>query len=405
MRGHWATPVAAGLLAALLRIGAATGGEPARPPKPAEFANVFSFGYGGDKMPKDDARFAALLAKIKAAGFNTVHCVYTEQRLALCRKHGVKMMADLLAADAGHHVYKTVETAKALCQRLRGNPDLWGYNIWNDNFGKTGPGRLRDLRNVRTWDPTHPAYCGTYRTHGMRHLVTADVFGYYDFHWKRGPEAHFPHLMAYRAWARERDAWFYRWVWTDSGIPGKGNVNRGLYTVNTSIACGLKGVLWFLGSSLMNAETLEWNTTGADIAKVNRQVMPLATEIPTLGNPLAVYSTPITRTLKDRDLPDGKQEMMPPGLEKHAFPAEFWIKPESGEFVMGLFSDGAGRDAVFIANHNTYAAQDVTLRFSQRVKATVFNRQTGRWQPLPVRAGTIRFPLSPGGGELMRLEK
>ncbi|KPK41761.1 MAG: hypothetical protein AMK72_14940 [Planctomycetes bacterium SM23_25] len=184
------------LALAMCLIGAAAGGEPARPPKPAEFANVFSFGYGSDEMPKDDARFDALLARIKAAGFNTIHCTYTGNRLALCRKHGVKMMVDLLAADTGHHVYKTVEIAKALCESLRGNPDLWGYNIWNDEFGKTGLGRLRDLANVRTWDPTHPAYCGTYRTHGMGHLTSADVFGYYDFHWRRGPEAHFPHLMA-----------------------------------------------------------------------------------------------------------------------------------------------------------------------------------------------------------------
>lgn len=159
-------PVAAILLAV---AGAATGGEPQRPPRPAEFANVFSFGYGGDKMPKDDGKFAALLAKIKAAGFNTIHCVYTEDRLALCKTYGVKMMADLLTADAGHHVYKTVETAKALCQRLRGNPNLWGYNIWNDNFGKTGPGRLRDLGTSARGTPpirptaarTAPTGCGT----------------------------------------------------------------------------------------------------------------------------------------------------------------------------------------------------------------------------------------------------
>ena len=405
MRNRFATMVMVFLALAMCLIGAAAGGEPARPPKPAEFANVFSFGYGSDEMPKDDARFDALLARIKAAGFNTIHCTYTGNRLALCRKHGVKMMVDLLAADTGHHVYKTVEIAKALCESLRGNPDLWGYNIWNDEFGKTGLGRLRDLANVRTWDPTHPAYCGTYRTHGMGHLTSADVFGYYDFHWRRGPEAHFPHLMAYWKWARERDAWFYRWVWTESGIPGQGNVNRGLYTVNTSIACGLKGVLWFLGSSLMNPETFEWNTTGGDIAKVNREIMPLAVEIPRLGNPLAIYSTPITRTLKDRDLPDGKQEMMPPGLEGHAFPADFWIRPESGEFVMGLFKDAGGRDAVFIANHNTYAGQDVALAFSVPVKASAFSRQMGRWQPLTVRKNSLGLPLGPAGGELLRLEK
>ncbi len=65
----------------------------------------------------------------------------------------------------------------------------------------------------------------------------------------------------------------------------------------------------------------------------------------------------------------------------------------------------AGFNAVFIANHNTYAAQDVTLTFSHRIKATAFNRKTGRWQPLTVRRNAIRFPLAPAAGELLRLEK
>ena len=67
--------------------------------------------------------------------------------------------------------------------------------------------RRRDVNSVRQWDATHPAYAGTYRTEGMRHLDNADVLGWYDFHWKRGLDQHFPHLLAYRGWARERDAW------------------------------------------------------------------------------------------------------------------------------------------------------------------------------------------------------
>ena len=111
-----------------------------RCPKPAEFALVFSYGYAADKMPAEDERFEDLLKKIKDAAFNVIHCPYTEKRLALCQKHDVKMMVDLFVED--HHVYKNPKGAQALCEKLQKNPDVWGYNIWNDPFGKSADGQI-----------------------------------------------------------------------------------------------------------------------------------------------------------------------------------------------------------------------------------------------------------------------
>jgi len=374
-----------------------------RCPKPTEFANVFSFGYGGDVMPKDDAKFEELLSKIKQAGFNTIHCTYTPRRVELCSKHGVKMMIDLLAAAENQHVYKTPAEAEALCKKLRGNRNVWGYNIWNESFGKMGAGRKRDILNVRKWDPTHPAYAGTYRNYGMQYIVCSDVFGYYDYHWKRGTHYNFPHLLAYSAAARKSNSDFYRWVSTTSGRAGLGNYNRSLYTANTSIACGLKGILWFLGTSMMNQGTLEWTTIGGDIIKVNKQIMPLSQEIMKIGNPTAVYSTPITRDPNNRDLPEAKEKkIMPPGLENSAFPADFWIKPLSGEFVMGVFKDDKGRDAIFVANHNAYAEQNVKLKLAKSVKVSMFSRKEGKWQPVAAAGGIVSLKLDQAGGELLR---
>jgi hypothetical protein len=121
--------------------------EKQRCPKPAEFAIVFSLGYAGDHLPQDDAAFEQLLKRIMEGGFNTVHCTYTAKRLELCHKVGVKMMVDLLAEQ--HHVYKSADKARAVCEALRNQPDVWGYNIWNDNFGKSGEGRRRDVNAVR----------------------------------------------------------------------------------------------------------------------------------------------------------------------------------------------------------------------------------------------------------------
>lgn len=373
--------------------------EKQRCPKPAEFALIFSFGYAGDHMPADDAKFDELLTKIKAADFNIIHCTYTEKRLALCKKHGIKMMIDLLA-DA--HVYKTPEKAQALCEKLRGNADVWGYNIWNDPFGKSVEGRKRDINNVRMWDPTHPAFCGTYRAVGMSKLTNPDVFGYYDFHWKRGTGQHLPHLLSYSNWAKERDAWYYTWLSATSGIAGKGNFNRSLYSANTGIACGLKGFFWFLADDLMNKKTLEWTEAGRDIIKVHREIAPLRKEIVKLSHPSAIFTTAITKTLNNDAVPDTKKEVYPPGMENRAVPKDFWLQPASGEFLFGVFTDDARRDCVFLANNNAYVEQNASLKLSRKSRSEIFNRKDARWQPIELRDGALTLTLNPGGGELLR---
>jgi hypothetical protein len=371
-----------------------------RCPRPAEVALVFSFGYGSDRMPADDRDFERLLQTIKDGGFNAVHCTYTESRLALCKKHGVKMMIDLLAEP---HVYKNPDKAKALCTALRGNADVWGYNVWNDNFGKSAAGRQRDIDNVRAWDATHPAYCGTYRTQGMSGLPEPDMMGYYDFHWKRGLGRHFPHLLAYWNWSRQKDACFCAWLSATSGQPGEGNFRRNLYSANTSLAFGLKGVLWFLGTDIMDARTLRWTARGQDIIKVNKELRPLARELGRLGVPSAVYSTPVSRSPNNEALPGAAA--LPAGLGGHEFPKDFWVRPGGGEFLLGVFEDGKGRTALFVANHNAYVGQEVVLEVGSAKAVRLFDRAAGTWRGLEVRQGRVRLSVAAGGGELLHVEK
>lgn len=375
--------------------------EKQRCPKPKRFALVFSNGYAGDQLPKENARYDELLDKLKQAGFNVVQGTYSEKRLELCKKHGIQLMVDLLAAE--HHVYKSPDQAKAVCEKLKNEPGIWGYNIWNDPVRKTGEGRRRDVNSVRAWDPTHPAYSGTYRTEGMNHLANADLIGYYDFHWKRGLGQHFPHLLSFSTWARERDAWYYSWLSVTSGLPGKGNFNRCLWSANTGIACGLKGILWFLGTEMMDPKTLEWTEIGRDVIKVQKEIAPLAEELAKLGNPTDVWSTPITKTADNEGLPDGK-EMMPAGLEKRGFSKEAWLQPSKGEFVAGIFIVEKQR-FVFAANHNAYAEQAVALKLAQPVRVSLFDRKANAWRPLEVKDGAVGFTLQPAGGELLRFEE
>jgi len=370
--------------------------------RPRQFMILFSFGYGGDDLlPNDRATFEELAKKVQAANYTAVMGTYEDWKVEICRRHGLKFVVNLLTDE--HHVYKNAEGAKALCERLRGDETVWGYHLFSDMNYKTAGGRNRDVDNVHRWDPTHPTFVGSYKLSGNNRLTDPDVHAYYDFHWQRGPEMNFPHLLAAWKISREKDACFYRWMRVSSGLPGKGNPNRCLYTVNTSIACGLKGVFWFIGQEMMDRDTWDWNQYGRDIARVNARIRPLGPELMKLGNPLAVYSTETTKTLKDREKAETDPPIPPP---LQGVPADHWFRVDSGEVVIGTFKDDQGRDAVFLANHNAYAPQSVVLRLEGPVESvSLFDRKSDRWEMLEVVAGRVRFHLEPAGGELLRVTR
>ena len=287
----------------------------------------------GDAMPKDGAKFEELLKKIKEHGFNVIHTSYSDKRLELCKKHGIKLMIDFLDIE-NHHVYKSADKAKAVAEKLRGNSAVWGYNIWNDHTAGREAGRERDINTVRAWDPTHPAYSGGCANDNTRVYTNADVMGYYDFHWERGIHLHFPHLLQFLEGSRQHDSYPYTWL---SWRPYKysDHYHRSLWSANTTIACGFKGIMWFLASGFMDAKTLEWKQGKMHVLEVHKEIVPLRGELMKIGLPSALYSTKITKTNENKPLPDGKTEMMPPGLENHGFPQDFWIQPQSGEFRDG----------------------------------------------------------------------
>ena len=67
---------------------------------------------------------------MKKTGFNTIHCVYRPWRLPLCRKHGVKMMVDILAwkDDVKMDIRRPKQRpdVEAMCRKLRGSDAIWG---------------------------------------------------------------------------------------------------------------------------------------------------------------------------------------------------------------------------------------------------------------------------------------
>lgn len=370
-----------------------------RCPPPREFAIVFSFGYSEDYTPKDDAKFEQMLLAAKAAGFNVIHTSYTPQRVELCRKHGMMLMIDFLDTER-HHVTRSADKCQAVAKAVEGDPAVWGYNVWNDHFGGREAGHERDINSARAWDPSHPSYCGGCANDNDRLLTNADMAGYYDFHWERGIMEHFPHLVKFLGGARQYNGNFMAII---SGRPASRHgkprdfFHRSRWSVHTSIAFGSKGISWFLAP--MNRDTLQWTDGIAYIKPVNLEVYPMRAELMKIGLPTAVYATNAAHGFENESL-GGPRPVA--GLEKNAFPADFWAQPAGGEFVMGVYRYADGTDALYVANLNSQAEQVVALKLA-RPAAEIFDRATGGWRALPVTDGTLRFPLAKGGGELLRL--
>jgi len=69
--------------------------------RPPTYLAIFINGYGTDPLPQEPAQFERLLKAVTKEGhFNAILCQYSPQREALCKKHNVLMVVDLLADRA-----------------------------------------------------------------------------------------------------------------------------------------------------------------------------------------------------------------------------------------------------------------------------------------------------------------
>lgn len=375
------------------------GEEVYQPRRPDRFGIVYIMGYAGDSFPQDKAEFETLIQSVKAAHYNVVLCQYTDWRAEICKKHDVQIMVDLLTPN--HHVYKNVEGAKGLAESLHKSDDVYAYHLWSDRIGGTAAGRSRDAKNVRDWDPNHAVYVGSYNGRALADVTDADLFGFYDFHWFRG--GLWRHLERTSDAAKKHDAGFLRYTQGDAGRIGKGNYNRVLYTVSMSLAFGMKGYMYHFTGGEIDKSTWQWTQHGKDLARVNAAVAPLGPELMKLGNPLAVYSTTVTRTAKDDPI-ETDEPHIPPELKPA--PDDLWFEVRSGEAVYGLFQDADERDAILFANHNAYQPQAMQVKFGSAAKSVErLNRTSGKWVSLKTSDVGVLFEIPPAAAELIRVQR
>lgn len=375
------------------------------PAQPTEFAFVFALPYGqSDEFPRDEKEFERMLVLLKRAGFNTVYCPYTDWRHELFKKHRMKMMVDVLAwkPPVETDIRRNNEQRKRveeICKRCKCSEAIWGYNLWNERLDWFGDFKKLDLyvRMLRTWDPTHPVWVGTYRYLYCEHFPTPPgVHGYYDYHWKRGIAWNFHLLNFYRKICDKRKSSMGRWLLIT-------DYNKNLYTLNTSIAHGLKTAIWFIGGPYAAREkdiAKRWHED-MHLVKLGRHMQPLYQLIGKMGPALAVYSTQTKRT------PDNKDQPLKLPSSTTAFPKDHWLQVDQGEVLCGFFKLKNKADIVYVANHNAYARQDAVLSIHQeknnRRIAYQFDRAKQQWKRLGPKT-KITFPVPPADAVVLKFE-
>jgi len=180
------------------------------------------------------------------------------------------------------------------------------------------------------------------------------------------------------------------------------NYNLNSYTLNTSIPFGLKVCIWFIGGPFDKEGNIDPKHRFYHLVRIGKERKALYPDLMKIGRPTAVYSTPTVKSESNKDKKKDVPWRLPP------FPKEHWLQVRKGEALLGFFKYPSGDDAVYIANHNAYAPQEMTLVLTKKADAKavveLLDRKTGKWRRLESKDAAVSFPLGAAGGELLRIK-
>ena len=250
---------------------------------------------------------------------------------------------------------------------------------------------------LKEWDPTHPIWMGTYQLiYANAPKSEPGVHAYYDYHWQRGFHWHFAALQWYRGYVPSQDGYMGRWMLGS-------DYNRNSYTLNTSIAYGLKVVIWFIGGPFDDKGDIDPKHRFYHLVKVGQEMHNLYGEIGKIDRPVEVFSTPTTKDHENKDKATDVPWRIAP------VPEDYWFQVRKGEVVFGVFKYPTGEDAIYVANHNAFALQSMAVELLKKpgeeaVAVEILNRTTGAWDKMEAGKDSLyTFDLRAAGGELLRV--
>ena len=354
-------------------LAAAAGVEVMTQPAPPPAAGTFwIYAWRAPNIDGTDARAKALAA----AGFTVTDA-----------------SPDELDAIAAHGLKAMVPTKDpAVAARLAGHPAVFGYHLGDEPFPETVfAGIGRQFRAFEQAAPRHVPFVNMLSTTGeflrayMREARPSLLsFDYYQWWW--GSDRYFEKLEQFREAAVGAGVPLAACFevsahpgveWGDtSRLPD--NDRRLRQSVYTSLAYGVTGIEWFHGDMVFRAGDGALTPVGADVAAINREILPLGRELARLRSVDVYHTVP---------LPAGTRSL----------PKEHWVQaiPEDrgAGVVLGMFRDAEGRDYAMVANRDYRESQTVVMKLQSKWLGIApwytpkqftyaverFDRATGAW--------------------------
>ena len=330
-----------------------------------EFMIYGSWPWDRTGKASDEARAKTL----KAAGFTTV--LAEEGQLDLLEKAKLSGLVEHVPPEEIH--------------KIKNHPALYGYYIMDEplhNF----PALAKIYDAYYKADPTKPGFINLISLGGDYLNSFMDIVGtnilsydYYQYWW--GQAGHFTKLEQYSKTARDYDVPLFLYCEANTSpygtFGGPDNIRpadndlRLRQTVFTSLAYGLKGVLWFTAGMMFDKGEAGLNEVGRDVAKINAELNVLGPTLIKLKQQDVYHTAPLPRDVTE-------------------VPADYWLQPTSHRsygLVMGTFKDDQDIDYVILSNKNDDIEQSVALEIARKVPVTAVHRmdkKSGDWIEIPV---------------------
>lgn len=319
-----------------------------------------------------------MVKQLAEADFNTLHG--PADKLALCKKYGVRLMIP----------HPGFETAA----RLRGDPDVWGYDIMDEPISLKQLYEAADsVKAYHAADPTHLTFVNLNQKagHWIRlfiDTVQPDFLSYDEYPWWYGgiyrwfsvEDPLYVKLEQHRdeAIAAGLPLTVWREVNTQRNVPGSmdrnwitppDNEKKIRLNIYATLAYGAKGILWFFSPLLFDKQTGEMNETGRQVAGINHELKRLGPVLFPLTSTGVFHTSPV---------PKGSRQTTP----------DHWVQLVEKGLIMGTFRDKEKKEYILTVNKDWKTARKATLQFRlflQEVSSVeMLDKHTGEWKTLPL---------------------
>lgn len=352
-----------------------SGSAPAR-----DIPEFMIFTYGVDLNEKS-------VKALAASDFNIVYGGV--DKLDLCKKYGIKLMIPRPGLDAAEH--------------FRNDPSIWGYDIMDEPISLKQVRTAADsVKAYREADPTHPTFVNLNQKGGrwIRHLietVSPDFLSYDDYPWVygglytwfTGEDVMYVKLEQHRDDAMLANLPLTKWCevkarWVPDGpnrtpMTPRESERKIRLNVYSSLAYGVKGILWFSGGFLFDKQTGEMNEDGKQVAGINHELKLLGPVLLPLRTTGVFHTAPV-----------------PPGSRKTT--PDHWVQLQEKNLLMGTFRDNDNREYVMVVNKDWKTARKATMQFRlflQEVQSVeMFDKHSGEWKNIQLTS--VKDTRNPG---------